>query len=132
MLLAEAERVKVSLRSPLMLPVVALLDPELTYSLPSAVSASTGLDAAMPPWVQEGGNAAWYARLRDPAIRAALVAMLDELFTRFDRLAEERATTMEVKTYAARIVRGSACTVGESGTPRQRDVAGLLSRVASP
>ncbi len=33
-------------------------------------AGSTGLDAAMPPWVQEGGHAAWVARLRDPAIRA--------------------------------------------------------------
>lgn len=38
-------RVKVSLRSPLMLPKVALVDPELTYDLPPAVTASTGLDA---------------------------------------------------------------------------------------
>jgi alcohol dehydrogenase class IV len=37
--------VKVSLRSPLMLPSVALVDPELTYSLPAAITASTGLDA---------------------------------------------------------------------------------------
>ncbi len=40
-----AERVKVSLRSPLMLPRVALVDPELTYDLPAAVTASTGMDA---------------------------------------------------------------------------------------
>jgi alcohol dehydrogenase class IV len=38
-------RVKASLRSPLMLPRVALVDPELTYGLPPAVTASTGLDA---------------------------------------------------------------------------------------
>ncbi len=38
-------RVKVSLRSPLMLPKVALVDPELTYELPPAITASTGLDA---------------------------------------------------------------------------------------
>lgn len=38
-------KVKVSLRSPLMLPKVALVDPELTYGLPPAVTASTGLDA---------------------------------------------------------------------------------------
>jgi alcohol dehydrogenase class IV len=44
-LMVEEERVKVSLRSALMLPTVALIDPELTYSLPPAVTASTGLDA---------------------------------------------------------------------------------------
>jgi len=38
-------RVKVSLRSPLMLPKVALVDPELTNDLPPELSASTGLDA---------------------------------------------------------------------------------------
>jgi alcohol dehydrogenase class IV len=38
-------RVKVSLRSALMLPRVALIDPELALSLPPAVTASTGLDA---------------------------------------------------------------------------------------
>ncbi|MDX9954915.1 MAG: iron-containing alcohol dehydrogenase [Anaerolineae bacterium] len=37
--------VKVSLRSPHMLPRLALVDPELTYSVPPAITASTGLDA---------------------------------------------------------------------------------------
>ena len=36
---------KVSLRSPFLLAKVALVDPELTYDLPSAITASTGLDA---------------------------------------------------------------------------------------
>jgi len=37
--------VKVSLRSPMMLARVAVIDPELTYDLPPALTASTGLDA---------------------------------------------------------------------------------------
>jgi alcohol dehydrogenase class IV len=44
-LAASSHRVKVSLRSPLMLPRVALVDPELTYNLPPAITAATGLDA---------------------------------------------------------------------------------------
>ena len=44
--LASAEhRVKVSLRSPLMLPRLAVVDPELTLGLPPAATARTGLDA---------------------------------------------------------------------------------------
>ena len=39
------QKVKVSLRSSLMLPRVALVDPELTYNLPPTITASSGLDA---------------------------------------------------------------------------------------
>jgi len=38
-------KVKVSMRSPFMLPRLAVIDPELTYSMPPDVTASTGLDA---------------------------------------------------------------------------------------
>jgi len=38
-------RVKVSLRSPRMLARLAVIDPELTYSLPPEITARTGLDA---------------------------------------------------------------------------------------
>ena len=37
-------------------------------------AGATGLDAAMPPWVQAGGTDAWIERLRDPATRARVVA----------------------------------------------------------
>ncbi|MFQ5550117.1 MAG: amidohydrolase family protein [Gemmatimonadales bacterium] len=37
-------------------------------------AGATGLDAAMPPWVQEGGEAAWIERLQDPAIRRRVLA----------------------------------------------------------
>ena len=51
--------VKASLRSPLMLPRVALVDPELTYGLPPAVTAYTGLDALtqlIEPYVSARAN----------------------------------------------------------------------------
>ena len=44
-LASPAHRVKVSLRSPLMLARIALVDPKLTHDLPPSVTASTGLDA---------------------------------------------------------------------------------------
>ena len=37
--------VKVSMRSRKMIPKVAIVDPELTYSMPQSVTASTGMDA---------------------------------------------------------------------------------------
>ncbi len=37
-------------------------------------AGATGLDAAMPPWVQAGGLGAWIARLKDPATRAKVAA----------------------------------------------------------
>jgi alcohol dehydrogenase class IV len=52
-------RVKVSLRSPLMLPRLAVVDPELTHSMPPAVTASTGLDAltqVLEPYVSNQAN----------------------------------------------------------------------------
>lgn len=52
-------RVKVSLRSPLMLPRLAVVDPELTYSVPPTVTASTGLDAltqVLEPYVSIRAN----------------------------------------------------------------------------
>ena len=44
-LASEEHKVKASLRSPMMLPKLAVIDPELTLSLPKPVTAATGLDA---------------------------------------------------------------------------------------
>lgn len=53
------KNVKVSMRSPYMLPTVALVDPELTYSVPPAVTAATGMDAfvqVIEPYVSHAAN----------------------------------------------------------------------------
>ncbi len=52
-------RVKASMRSPLMLPRLAIVDPELTYDLPPGITASTGLDALtqlIEPYVSVRAN----------------------------------------------------------------------------
>ena len=45
----------------------------ITTDMYTYPAGATGLDAAMPTWVQEGGLEAWIERLKDPATRARLV-----------------------------------------------------------
>ena len=42
----------------------------ITADMYTYTAGATGLDAAMPPWVQEGGVDKWIERLKDPAVRA--------------------------------------------------------------
>ena len=46
---------------------------KITADMYAYTAGATGLDAAMPPWVQEGGYKAWAERLKDPAIRARVI-----------------------------------------------------------
>lgn len=67
-------RQKVSLRSPLMLPRVALVDPALTYSMPPELTASTGLDAfaqVLEPYVSLMANPLTDTLCREGLMRVA-------------------------------------------------------------
>jgi N-acyl-D-amino-acid deacylase len=46
----------------------------ITADMYTYTAGATGLDAAMPPWVQAGGYEQWRARLQDPATRARVIA----------------------------------------------------------
>lgn len=50
----------------------------ITTDMYSYTAGATGLDAMMPPWVQEGGYEAWAERLQDPEIRTR---MMEEIAT---------------------------------------------------
>jgi alcohol dehydrogenase class IV len=83
-------QVKVSLRSPLMLPSLALVDPELTYDLPLDITASTGLDALtqlIEPYVSVKANPIADALAREGIHRAtrALPALQRDLGDRSAR-----------------------------------------------
>ncbi len=59
-LASREHRVKASLRSPWMLPRLAVVDPELTVEVPPAITAATGLDAltqVIEPFVSVRANA---------------------------------------------------------------------------
>ena len=84
-LASPAHRVKVSLRSPLMLPRLALVDPELTFDLPPALTAATGLDALtqlIEPFVSSRANPITDALCRDGLVRVA--RSLRQAFVRGD------------------------------------------------
>lgn len=46
---------------------------QITADMYTYTAGATGLDAAMPPWVQEGGYDAWAERMKDPAVRARVI-----------------------------------------------------------
>jgi alcohol dehydrogenase class IV len=67
-------RVKISMRSPFMLPDLAVVDPELTISLPPSITASTGLDALtqlMEAFVSSHANEMTDGICREGLLRAA-------------------------------------------------------------
>ena len=55
---------------------------EITASIYPYTAGATGLDAAMPPWVQAGGYESWAKRLQDPAVRKKVA---DEMRTPTDQ-----------------------------------------------
>ncbi len=60
--------------------VVAMIDAaraagvRITANMYTYTAGATGLDAAMPSWVQSGGLEAWIAHLKNPATRAKVIA----------------------------------------------------------
>ena len=71
---APAHGLKASLRSPLMIPTVALVDPELTVSCPPPVTAASGMDAltqCLEPYVSVRANPLTDGLAREGLRRAA-------------------------------------------------------------
>lgn len=71
------EKIKVSLRHPLMLPKIAIVDPELTVSVPPDITASTGMDAlcqVLEPYVSNRAN-----RMTDLFCRGGMLAVSNSL-----------------------------------------------------
>ncbi|MGD8794208.1 MAG: D-aminoacylase [Anaerolineae bacterium] len=75
---AEIYHLKASGRQnwPKMAPAIARIEAaraagqQVTADVYTYAASSTGLAAAMPPWVQEGGHQAFVTRLQDPDVRA--------------------------------------------------------------
>lgn len=51
---------------------------KITANMYTYIAGATGLDAAMPPWVQEGGIKEWIKRISQPAIRKRVIAEMKQ------------------------------------------------------
>jgi N-acyl-D-amino-acid deacylase len=58
----------------------------ITADMYTYTAGATGLDAAMPPWVQDGGLEAWIERLKDPATRARVIADMRDQNPKWENL----------------------------------------------
>ncbi|MFZ5718279.1 MAG: N-acyl-D-amino-acid deacylase family protein [Pseudomonadota bacterium] len=58
----------------------------ITTDMYAYPASSTGLDAAMPTWVQAGGVEQWIARLKDPATRVRVIAEMRSGTPSFENL----------------------------------------------
>jgi N-acyl-D-amino-acid deacylase len=58
----------------------------ITADMYNYPAGSTGLDAAMPTWVQAGGVEKWIERLKDPATRAKVIAEMRQDHPAFENL----------------------------------------------
>jgi N-acyl-D-amino-acid deacylase len=59
---------------------------KITADMYTYTAGATGLDAAMPPWVQEGGLQAWIGRLKNPAIRRRVAREMRTPSTQWENL----------------------------------------------
>jgi len=58
----------------------------ITADMYTYTAGATGLDAAMPPWVQDGGLEAWITHLKDPAVRAKVIAEMRDPHAKWENL----------------------------------------------
>jgi N-acyl-D-amino-acid deacylase len=98
---------------------------ELTADMYTYTAGATGLDGAMPPWVQAGGFEAWRSRLMDPAVRARVAAEMesdtDEWENMFLLAGPQNIRLLAFKTEALRPLTGK--TLAEVADARQTSPA---------
>ena len=72
--------------------VIAMIDEArrsglaVTADMYTYTAGATGLDAATPPWVQEGGLKAWIGRLKDPSLRERILKEMRTPTTEWENL----------------------------------------------
>ena len=120
MLASPKHRVKVSLRSPLMLPQLAVVDPELALGLPAALTASTGMDALtqlIEPFVSCRANPLTDGLCREGIVRAArsirrACEHMDDLDAREGMAAASLFSGLALANAGLGVVHGFAAPIG--------------------
>jgi N-acyl-D-amino-acid deacylase len=84
---------------------------QVTADMYTYTAGATGFDAAMPPWVQEGGVKAWIERLKDPAIRERVLQEMRQPAAGWENLyraagSPERVRLLGFKTDALKPLTG--------------------------
>ncbi len=97
----------------------------ITADMYTYTAGATGLDAAMPPWVQEGGLDKWCERLKDPEIRARVANEMRTPTDKWENLllatgSPERVLLVEFKTEALKPLTGK--TLAEVARERGKTV----------
>jgi N-acyl-D-amino-acid deacylase len=59
---------------------------QISADMYTYTAGGTGLSAAMPPWVQEGGREAFMARLKDPQLRQKLIKEMSTVNKEWENL----------------------------------------------
>jgi N-acyl-D-amino-acid deacylase len=110
-------------------PLIERVETEQQAGLPvtadmyTYTAGATGLDGAMPPWVQEGGFEAWRSRLGDPDIRTRVAAEMrtrtDQWENMFELAGPENMKLLAFKNEQLRPLTGKtlAEVAAERGTP---------------
>ncbi len=105
----------------------------ITADMYTYTAGATGLDAAMPPWVQEGGHEAWVERLKDPGVRARLAAEMRTASDEWENLllaagSPERVLLAGFKNDALKPLTGKtlAAVAAERGTTPEETAMDLV------
>jgi len=59
---------------------------DIAANMYAYTAGATGLDASLPPWVQDGGHDAMIRRLKDPATRARIIAEMKRIDGKWENL----------------------------------------------
>jgi N-acyl-D-amino-acid deacylase len=96
---------------------------ELTADMYTYTAGATGLDGAMPPWVQAGGFESWRERLRDPDTRGRVATEMQQPTDAWENMFElagpENIKLLAFKNEQLRPLTGKtlAEVAAERGTP---------------